>query len=102
EHATGVPQRTGDCADQPIAAERDRDLAGLGGGASQLSRMLETPRALDVVLQLVGAERVSNFAQQSPGTPAAGGGGDDQGDGSRRLIRHRFGAREAHGATTRL
>ena len=50
-------ERVGDRADQPVAAERDRDLAGRRRGPRQLARVLEAARALDVVLEPEAVER---------------------------------------------
>ena len=44
-------QRPGDRADQPVATERDGDLAGRGCVRGQLPRVLEASRQLDVVLE---------------------------------------------------
>ena len=67
EHAAvGAAQRVGDGADEPVARQRHRDLAGGGRGARQVARVLDVARAL-------GVERDAERAQRSstPGSTAA-------------------------------
>ena len=72
-----MAQRPGDGADQPVAAERDGDLAGLDRIASQRAGVLEAQRRLHVVLEPEPVQLGLHGGQRPAGASAAGDRIDD-------------------------
>ena len=82
---SGVPvsaKRAGHGADEPVAAEGEHGLAGLGGGAGQLHRVVEAGGLLAVHRNTEPPELGLGRRQLLGRATGAGGGIDDEGDGA--------------------
>ena len=73
-----MPERAGDRADQPVAAERDRDLAAGGGLEGERARMLEAFRVLKALLEPEFAQDGLDLWECARRAPPAGHGVNDQ------------------------
>src|ERR1019366_1234131 len=78
QHAVAVLQRPRHCADQPVAAEGDGDLAGVTGRPRQLPGVVKATGELGSMLQAQAGQLLLHPGQRATGPTAAGGRVDDQ------------------------